>query len=65
MRFEECDTKYPVIYTPGDVESMRSALKKYTELIVSKVAFEDSYCVAHFVHYFEVYSSERKAVLNS
>jgi hypothetical protein len=50
MRLEEFDTKYPIVYTPGDVESMRDALGKYTDLVISGEAFEDDYCVAHFVH---------------
>lgn len=50
MRLEEYEVKYPLIYTPGDTQSMRNALSKYTELILSGEAFEDDYCVAHFSH---------------
>lgn len=50
MRLEEYDNKHPIIYELDDISSMKEALKKYTELIDSEEAFEDDYCVAHFVH---------------
>lgn len=50
MRLEEFDTRYSLEYIPGDIQSMRRALNEYTRLIKNRVAFEDSYCVAHFVH---------------
>ncbi len=49
MRAEEFETKYEIKYIPGNIESMKNALKYYRELIESGEAFEDSYCVAHFI----------------
>lgn len=36
-------------YIPGDTESMRNALITYKNLIDSGEAFENSYCIAHFL----------------
>lgn len=48
MRIEEAETRYRIEYIPGDIESMKTALKDYTRLINTEEAFEDDYCVAHF-----------------
>ena len=50
MRLEEYDTKYSLEYMPGEIQSMRKALEDYISLIKSGEAFEESYCVAHFIH---------------
>ncbi len=58
MRLEEYDTKYSLEYMPGDIQSMRKAMSDYTRLIGSGDAFEDSYCVAHFMHQCESVSMD-------
>ncbi len=58
MRLEEFDTKYSLEYMPGDLQSMKKALRDYIGLIRSGEAFEESYCVAHFIHQCESVSMD-------
>lgn len=46
---ETKETKIEIKYIPGNTESMRNALITYKNLIDSGEAFEDSYCIAHFL----------------
>lgn len=58
MRLEEFPTAHKLEYTPGDIESMRKALRDYRDLVHSEEAFEDDYCKAHFYHSWEAISLE-------
>lgn len=60
MRPEEADTEYDLIYIPWDIESMRSALQRYTELVQSGKAFDEDYCTAHFTHDISNFSEDLK-----
>jgi hypothetical protein len=48
MKYEEYEAKYLIKYTPGDIESMRTAMNEYAGLVESGDAFQDDYIVAHF-----------------
>jgi len=48
MKLEDSEAKYIIKYNHKDINSIRQALKQYSELVISGDAFEDRYCVAHF-----------------